>query len=469
MIILPLGKLYEEGKISSGIGAGILECSRFEFYRLISEQGYDNLFKQIYCWVFMGNEVMSAGQLLKQANQLKRMGKLDEAIALYREAIKLNPDFAWTYYELGDTLAKSGNLDDSVICLQKSTVLKPNFYLAHEKLATIFQEQGKIDLAIAEYRKAKNSQNLQSEKKPTSSLEQYIERVESYKSAVENLYQNQKWLDYPVNVSVETFASCNAACNFCPYPSLDRKGTKMSEDLFKKIIDEISEPGDYVLPSINLTRVNEPFLDKRIFEFMKYVNFKLPKTKISLFTNASILDEKKLDKLMEIKNISFLNISFNDHRPLEYEKVMKIPFKPTHENIKKIHERKKAGEIKFPITLGRVGDGTVADDDFLKWTENNFPGFQANISPRFDWIGKLEINTFPLVPDLGCRQWFMLHFLATGKEAFCCIDSEGIYGQGDANLENVIDVYNKPHKKRMRQERLSRGTDIICSKCSALS
>jgi len=37
MIILALGKLYEEGKILSGIGAGILECSRFEFYRLISE------------------------------------------------------------------------------------------------------------------------------------------------------------------------------------------------------------------------------------------------------------------------------------------------------------------------------------------------------------------------------------------------------------------------------------------------
>ncbi|WP_333356941.1 tetratricopeptide repeat protein [Microcoleus sp. B3-A4] len=39
---------------------------------------------------------MSAGQLLKQANHLKRAGKLDEAIALYHQVIKLNPDFAWT-------------------------------------------------------------------------------------------------------------------------------------------------------------------------------------------------------------------------------------------------------------------------------------------------------------------------------------------------------------------------------------
>ncbi|HEY9863067.1 MAG TPA: tetratricopeptide repeat protein, partial [Candidatus Obscuribacterales bacterium] len=270
---------------------------------------------------------MSAGNLIKKANQLKRQGELDQAIAIYQEAIKLNPDFAWTYYELGDALAKSGDLDNSVIYLQKSTVLKPNFYLAYEKLANIFHEQGKIDLAIAEYGKAKNSQNLQLDKKLTSSLEQYLQRVENYKNAIENLYEKKYWLDYPLNVSIETFSSCNAACNFCPYPSLDRKGTKMSEDLFKKIIDELSEPKDYVLPSINLTRVNEPFLDKRIFEFMSYVNAKLPLTKIKLFTNASLLDEKKLDQLLEIKNFGSLTISFNDHRPVEYEKVMQIPFK----------------------------------------------------------------------------------------------------------------------------------------------
>lgn len=313
------------------------------------------------------------------------------------------------------------------------------------------------------------NQNLQLSKKLISSHELYLERVKNYKTNVDNLYQNGKWLNYPMNVSIETFSSCNAACNFCPYPSLDRKGTKMSEDLFKKIIDELSEPKDYVLPSINLTRVNEPFLDKRIFEFMSYVNAKMPRTKIKLFTNASLLDEKKLDQLLEVKNFASLTISFNDHRPVEYEKVMQIPYKRTYENVKQIHERKKAGEIKFPIILGRVGDGTGSDDDFLKWAENDFPLFQAIVSARFDWIGKLQLNNFPLVPNLGCQQWFMLHFLANGREAFCCIDSEGDYGQGNANLENVIDIYNLPYKKRMRMEKMPREKNDICSKCSALS
>ena len=40
VIIYTLGRLYEEGKISSGLGADILGCDRWEFYRLLSEYGF---------------------------------------------------------------------------------------------------------------------------------------------------------------------------------------------------------------------------------------------------------------------------------------------------------------------------------------------------------------------------------------------------------------------------------------------
>lgn len=40
VIIYTLGHLYEQGKISSGIGASILSCNRWEFYRQLSEHGF---------------------------------------------------------------------------------------------------------------------------------------------------------------------------------------------------------------------------------------------------------------------------------------------------------------------------------------------------------------------------------------------------------------------------------------------
>ncbi|EDZ92862.1 Tetratricopeptide TPR_2 repeat protein [Limnospira maxima CS-328] len=91
---------------------------------------------------------MSAGELLKQANQLKRSGKLEEAIALYREALELNPNFAWTYYELGDALAKLGQIEEAMISYRHSFDLSPKspiFQKALDQYSSFQIAYGKSD------------------------------------------------------------------------------------------------------------------------------------------------------------------------------------------------------------------------------------------------------------------------------------------------------------------------------------
>ncbi|MEI2423273.1 tetratricopeptide repeat protein, partial [Arthrospira platensis SPKY2] len=69
---------------------------------------------------------MSAGELLRQANQLKRSGRLDEAIALYHQVIDINPHFAWAYHSLGDVLAKKDSWDEASSFYQKAVKINPN-------------------------------------------------------------------------------------------------------------------------------------------------------------------------------------------------------------------------------------------------------------------------------------------------------------------------------------------------------
>ena len=38
--IYTLGRLSQQGKISSGLAAGVLGCDRWEFYRLLTEHGF---------------------------------------------------------------------------------------------------------------------------------------------------------------------------------------------------------------------------------------------------------------------------------------------------------------------------------------------------------------------------------------------------------------------------------------------
>jgi predicted HTH domain antitoxin len=40
VMIYTLGHLYEQGKVSSGLGARVLDCDRREFYRLLTEYGF---------------------------------------------------------------------------------------------------------------------------------------------------------------------------------------------------------------------------------------------------------------------------------------------------------------------------------------------------------------------------------------------------------------------------------------------
>jgi tetratricopeptide (TPR) repeat protein len=90
----------------------------------------------------------------QEANQLQRSGKLEEAVIAYRNAIAQNPDFYWSYHNLGETLTQLGRLDEAVEAYQKAVELNPSAACSHLSLAGVLEKQGKEEEAIASYRQA---------------------------------------------------------------------------------------------------------------------------------------------------------------------------------------------------------------------------------------------------------------------------------------------------------------------------
>lgn len=295
----------------------------------------------------------------------------------------------------------------------------------------------------------------------------YLEYVEDYRRILLER-RDGRYMDYPYQVSFETMVLCNASCNFCPYPTLSRKGDTMSDQLIAKIIDECrSIPPDLPIQIVP-TRVNEPFLDRRIFDICKSVNDNLPNAEIQLFSNASPLNSKNLLKLADLRKISRLVISLHENRAEAYERVLGIPFERTMRNVEELHELKVSGTIDFPVELSRVGDGSSQDEEFCRWGREKFPRFTVYSTARANWIGAVDTLVSP-VPQVGCGQWFNINVLADGRVTFCCIDSEGKWSFGDANRQHILEIYNQPERRALRQNLPNRTGLAQCATCSLLA
>jgi serine/threonine protein kinase/tetratricopeptide (TPR) repeat protein len=91
-------------------------------------------------------------------NALKNKGQLDEAIAEYREAIRLEEGVAGYHYNLGTALKNQGRLDDAIAEYRKAISLDKDFAMPHHGLGQALSCLGQLDKAIAEFRQARRLQ-----------------------------------------------------------------------------------------------------------------------------------------------------------------------------------------------------------------------------------------------------------------------------------------------------------------------
>jgi tetratricopeptide (TPR) repeat protein len=79
-------------------------------------------------------------------------GKSDEAIAEWRKAIELNPNYAQAYNDLGTELSRQGRVDDAIAAWQQATAVNPGFAPAHFNLGNALDARGKPRPALAAWR-----------------------------------------------------------------------------------------------------------------------------------------------------------------------------------------------------------------------------------------------------------------------------------------------------------------------------
>ena len=87
-------------------------------------------------------------------NVLNEEGEAEAAIASYRKAMEVKPDFSGAYLNLGNVLKGAGEVEEAIASYRKAIEVKPDFVEAYLNLGNVLKEAGEVEEAIASYRKA---------------------------------------------------------------------------------------------------------------------------------------------------------------------------------------------------------------------------------------------------------------------------------------------------------------------------
>lgn len=264
----------------------------------------------------------------------------------------------------------------------------------------------------------------------------------------------ENYLDQPKEVSMETLALCNAACTFCPYPTIARKGTRMPDELIERLVGEMVDWKPFYLSPFKL---NEPLLDKRLIPLCRMVNDAVPQARLRLFTNGSPLTAEKAEQIAGLANVEHLWISLNEHDPQKYAALMALDFERTAMRIDDLH----AMDFPHKVVVSKVGP----DGGFTAYVRERWPKFNPMFIKQDGWLGYVDPQ-YPGIPDMPCGRWFELSIMATGRVSLCCMASGDEHGIGEVNTHSLLEVYNAPHWRERREHLLSRRSIEPCQRCS---
>jgi tetratricopeptide (TPR) repeat protein len=83
-----------------------------------------------------------------------QMGRLQEAMAHYEQALRIDPDYVRAHNDLGNALLQAGRAQEAVGHYEQALRIKPDYAEAHNNLGAVLMGQGRLQEAIGHYEEA---------------------------------------------------------------------------------------------------------------------------------------------------------------------------------------------------------------------------------------------------------------------------------------------------------------------------
>jgi len=318
-------------------------------------------------------------------------------------------------------------------------------------------------------------------------------------------------------LQVETMSVCNMRCRFCAFPVRNDKGEVLPEDIVYSVIDSLRTDDSFEY--ICFSHFNEPLLDNRIYDFVKYAkDRKLP---VLIITNGLMFDSEDVIHKLITANPDQIKISLQTLSENDFCSVRGIDrsFSEYRNGIFEFLKRAYGSSSKISIdiacnfmTVSRKLQSTVfglergdpsvynrivdlRDDvrsffDELYNYDNRFNLKNSEIDKYLDKANldylyqmgfniteniSLKIKPFmfgkkltEFIPakekeGIGCTNR-MLGILASGKVVPCCLAYDDMLTMGNIKEESLRKILEKKNSW-LKNIRRGIGLQLVCKRC----
>ncbi len=281
---------------------------------------------------------------------------------------------------------------------------------------------------------------------------------------------------FPREITLDINNRCNHKCYFCANPKI-REYDALDLKLAFKLMQEAKENGS---TDLALQATGEPFMDKRLPEFIKEGK-RLKYDYVYLNTNGALANSKKAQPVIDA-GCDSIKFSINAHNREDFKKVHGYDdFEKVIENLKWIFNYRNKNNIKMGIYVSTVKNSKTdfVAEDIKKVIEENCDKFEfREISNQGG--GMMELKETETIKegnilgslkqdDVMSRCVYPFNRIVINPHGFvvaCTADFHRKLEIGDTTKNSLIDIWNGSTFQYLRQKHLNKKLEgIYCNKC----
>lgn len=270
----------------------------------------------------------------------------------------------------------------------------------------------------------------------------------------------------PYAVIIELTNYCNLHCKMCMNSSMKRTKGFMDENLYKKIINELSEKCPNV--SLWLNGMGEPTLHKSLPDWIRYAKGS-GLTNVSVNTNATLINEELAEKLVA-SGLDQLVCGVDAYDKQTYESIRTGADRDSvYKNIDyllEIAKRKPENNLKIEVQQIEMQDNIDEQIKFMDYWRGR--GAYLKIIPYQTWLGWGENQWTNNKDRIACSKINMFQIFWDGTVPLCGCDYDARSTIGNIYNDTIENLWNTMIEK-MGHLHIEHRFDELpdwCQKCT---